>query len=438
MDALTLVEAGLIQRLVVEMPPRHGKTELCSVQFPAWALGRTPSARIILASYAQQLAVLNSRRIRDTLSSEVYQKAFPLVQIREDKASEKEWETTQRGGAVAAGVGTGLTGRGANYLIIDDPVKDREEARSAVTLKNIEEWYSTVARTRLQPGGAIIFVMTRWSPQDLVGVVLEHATKHEAAMPVYRLRLPAVAEEADPLGRDVGEALWDEYPLEVLNDIQSLDPINFDALFQQNPQSEHAIRFSREDIGLADSPPAGAVVCRSWDLAITDDEDSDYAVGALVYGKPLEVSQEARQTLLETGLGIPFCLHVADLARQQAQYPEQRRLIVQTAIRDGLDIPIVIEWTRMELAAIQQLKQDLEGLGFTVHTVKPKGDKVARKAQLQVDVQLRQMTFAPAHWNEDAWVEFENFPVHEHDDIVDSIEQARLWLSMGDWDWEFI
>ncbi len=438
MNALTLVEAGKIHRLIIETAPRHGKTELASVQFPLWAIGRNPSARFVLASYAASLSVLNSRKIRDGLQLPHYQKAFPHVHLRDDKASEKEWELTTGGSCMAVGVGSGLTGRGADYVIIDDPVKDREEARSIVTLENIWEWYTTVARTRLQPGGAIIFVMTRWSPQDLVGRVIQHAMQEESAFPVYRLRLPAIAEENDPLGRVPGEALWSDYPLEVLNDIRSLDPVNFDALYQQDPQGEGTVKFNRDDIAIASPNPRMWKVCRSWDLAVTDNEQSDYTVGALVYGHEVEVSAEVQAYLDEQELGTPHRIHVQDIKRQQAQFPEQRKMIIKAAREDGPDIPIVIEYTRMELAGIQILVEDLQGMGHQVELIKPKGDKIARKAQLEVVSAARFLTFAYGHWNEAAWLEFENFGAWDHDDIVDSIEQALTWFSQASFDWSFI
>lgn len=431
----------MILRLGIEMPPRHGKTELSSVQFPAWILGRNPSARIVLASYSSALAILNSRKIRDIIHLPQYRAAFPDVVMKEDKGSEKEWETTAGGGVIAVGVGSGLTGRGADYVIIDDPVKDREEARSQVTLDNIWEWYTTVARTRLQPGGKIIFVMTRWSPFDLVGKAIQHAIEFPTAIPMYRLRLPAIAEENDLLGREPGEALWSEYPLEVLEDIKSLDPVNFQALYQQNPQPDETVKFSRDDIHLSDGPYMpldGWQVCRSWDLAVTDKEDSDYTVGALVYGKRIDVAEDVKKTLIEAGLGLPMQLHVGDVQRQQAQFPQQREMIIRTAARDGANVPIVIEYTRMELAALQILQQDLQSLGYVVRTVKPKGDKVARKTQLQVVTKAKHLTFAPGKWNEDAWQEFENFPVWSHDDIVDAIEQSLTWFSQGDFNWSFV
>lgn len=373
------------------------------------------------------------------MRSPAFQIVAPNVRINEEKGSEKEWETNKNGGVLAVGVGSGLTGRGADYIIVDDPIKDAEEAKSAVTLENVWEWYTTVVRTRLQPGGAIVFVMTRWSENDLVGRVLRHAERSEHAEPVYRLRLPALAEPNDPIGRKEGEALWPEsYPVEVLQDIQSLDPTNFNALFQQNPESTETIQFNTDLIQFKETQYQNMV--RSWDMAVTENETSDYAVGALVSGEAVEhLTDEARQLILESGLPLPFMVHVHDLARQQAAFPAQRKLVIKTALQDGRNIPIIIEKTRMDLPAFQQLKHDLEELGFEVHGNKPKGDKVARKGALQTVCASGFFSFNPANWNQRAIDEFKYFPTFDHDDIVDAVEQAHKWLyQQSDFDKEWV
>jgi predicted phage terminase large subunit-like protein len=432
MDALTYVQKGYLNRFALMMPPRHGKTLLNSILFPAFVLGHNPSARIILASYSQQLAVLNSRAIRDIVRSPAYLKIFPAVQIREDKASEREWETTRGGGLLAVGVGSGLTGRGCDLLVCDDLVKDAEEANSQIILEGIFQWYATVARTRLQPGGKIVSVMTRWSINDLMGRVFQEGRANKHADQWKTIKLPALAAEHDPLGRPPGAALWpDAYDIPDLLAVKALDEKNFDALYQQTPQSSADKKFNRDDIQIVDSFPLSETAswCRSWDLAITDNESSDYLAGALVAAEKITLPENVSRVLDGARMAQPYRLHVDDLIRNRGRWPEQRIKIIETALEDGAGVPVIIEATRMDLAAAQQLADDLRLLGCTVRRVKPRGDKVARKGPLQVITENKRLSFKRALWNEDALREFDEFPNGLHDDMVDAIEQACGFLT---------
>lgn len=428
MDALSLVAMGKIKRLIIEMPPRHSKTELSSVQFSSWMLARDPRLRVVLASYSRELAILNSRRIRDNFRSGAFAGAFPHVSINDEKGSEREWETNFGGGVLAVGVGSGLTGRGADVMIIDDPVKDAEEARSLTTLEAIWQWYVTVARTRLQPNASIIIPMTRWSEFDLVGRLLLHAQDNPNAERWYRLRLPAVAEDNDLLGRAPGEALWpDAYGLNDLLAIKALDERLFSALYQQNPRSDDDIRFRRSDLKIVAGVRYGQVV-RSWDLAVTENDSSDWCVGALVYGERVELDASQEKIMLDARLPLPYRLHVADVVRNRGSFPAQRQHILETAFKDGLGVPIVLEKVRMDLGSIQQLTRDLQDLGFVVHHVTPRGDKISRKGNLEAAARMGQLSIEPASWTETLVKEFEYFPAWSHDDQVDAVEQALLYF----------
>ena len=201
--------AGQIRRLLVTMPPRHGKSELCSVYLPAWYLGNYPERRIILASYESDFAASWGRRVRDVL--EQHGQHLFEVSLRADSAAAYRWDLDgYTGGMIAVGVGGAATGRGADLFIIDDPVKSPEEAQSQTMSRRIWDWYRGVARTRLEPGGAMLLIMTRWSEDDLAGRLL--ADRDGEAWEV--LNLPALAEDDDPIGRVPGEALWPErFPL---------------------------------------------------------------------------------------------------------------------------------------------------------------------------------------------------------------------------------
>lgn len=438
MEALMMVHTGLIKRLIITMPPRHGKTELSSKQFPAFALAHDPTTRVVLCSYNQQLPILNSRGVRAIVRSPEYQALAPRTQISDEKGSEKEWETTAGGGLLAVGVGSGLTGRGADLMVIDDPVKDAEEARSATTLESIFQWYATVARTRLQPGGAIVVVMTRWAEYDLVGRLLMEAMSNDHSDQWRVLHLRAIAREHDILDRTPGEALWpDAYPLDDLLAIRALDEKQFNALYQGEPVGDTDRLFGRDLIELT-TTPANAKLVRAWDLAITDDESSDYTVGALVAGSRLPLTESVARTLHDARLPLPWAIHVQDLAIKRATWPHQRQFILETARRDGPAVPIAFEYTRLDLAAVQQVMGDLQNLGHTCRKVHPKGDKVARKGALSVICQRGDLSFAPGEWNEQAWRQFHHFPLWNHDDIVDAIELGTAQLMGNSWDFEVI
>lgn len=234
-DALEAVERGEIKRLIIEMPPRHGKTMLASQYFPAWYLGRNPENQIIAATYNQDLANDFGRAVRNQLIDEQFRYIFG-ASAANDSASVSKVSTDKGGVYNAVGVGGALTGRGAHLLLIDDPVKSREAADSELIRRKQQEWYKAVAYTRLMPGGAIIIIQTRWHEDDLAGYVLrEHA--HEGWV---ELKLPAID--------DTGQALWpSHYPVERLQAIKSTIGIReWSSLYQQEPAPPEGVQFKGE------------------------------------------------------------------------------------------------------------------------------------------------------------------------------------------------
>ncbi|MFT9071094.1 MAG: terminase family protein, partial [Acetobacter orientalis] len=190
---LEAVAQGHITRLMVFMPPRHGKSELVSRRFPAWYLGQHPTRQVIAASYGATLAQDFGRSVRNLVTTQPFQALFPGVKLAPDSAAKDVWHTAQGGSYTAAGVGGGLTGKGAHLAIIDDPIKDRQEAESPARRLAVWAWYRAVLRTRLMPGGAIVLVMTRWSPDDLAGRLLADM-QNATGEAWHTLSLPAVAE----------------------------------------------------------------------------------------------------------------------------------------------------------------------------------------------------------------------------------------------------
>lgn len=239
-EKLEAVERGEIRKLMVFVPPRHGKSEICSINFPAWFFGRNPKKSIIASSYNSDLAISFGRKARNIVDSREYKNLFPNITLAEDSKAAGRWNTNKGGEYTAVGIGGGATGRGADVFIIDDPVKDEQEAESPVIQERNIGWFRSVARTRLAPGGAIVVIQTRWHDKDLAGQILAGEEGWDV------ISLPAIAEVDEP-NRKKGEALWpSQYPLEELEEIKkSLGVMRFAALYQQSPVSEESQVFRR-------------------------------------------------------------------------------------------------------------------------------------------------------------------------------------------------
>jgi hypothetical protein len=272
---LEALERREIRHLTVQMPPRHGKTLHVSQALPAWYLGRRPGESVILASYAAELAESNSRRARGFLLDPRW--PFPGVAVSAESGAVNRWNTTARGGLIAAGVGGGLTGFGADLLIVDDPVKDRAEADSEAIRESVWRWWSEVALTRLQPGAIVLLTMTRWHEDDLAGRVLSSPGASEWTV----LTLPALAEQDDPLGREEGEALWPEwYPAGRLAAVRAeIGARAFAALYQQHPAPEEGNIFRREWLAgrYAELPRSGVAVVQAVDSSFGKGVGSDFS-----------------------------------------------------------------------------------------------------------------------------------------------------------------
>lgn len=249
---------------MIFMPPRHGKSELASRRFPAWYLGRNPEKSIIAASYNSDLAGDFGRTVRNIVNSQEFSRLFDVGLASDSRAAER-WNTVQGGAYVAAGVGTAITGRGAHVLLIDDPLKDRQEADSETIRESVWNWYTSTAYTRLMPGGAIVVIQTRWHEDDLAGRLLAHkGDKWEI------LELKAL---------DEGKALWPAwYPVEALERIRAaIGPRDWSALYQQNPVPDEGTYFLRDWIRWYDEPPAHLRRYGASDYAVTEG-GGDYTV----------------------------------------------------------------------------------------------------------------------------------------------------------------
>jgi predicted phage terminase large subunit-like protein len=270
-------------RLMLFMPPRHGKSTLASVSFPAWHLGRNPEHEFISCSYSGSLAMGFSRKVRQVLREPTYKAVFK-TRLDPDSQSAEAWLTTGGGGFVAAGVGGGITGKGAHVLVIDDPVKNREDAESQNNRDANWDWYTSTAYTRLAPGGGVLVILTRWHDDDLAGRLLKSALQGGDEWEV--VRYPAIAEEDEEF-RKAGEALHPErYSVEALRRIEkAVGPRDWSALYQQNPVADDGQYFTRGMVNYYDPEDIDEDAMRyycAWDLAIGKNDRNDYSVGIVV------------------------------------------------------------------------------------------------------------------------------------------------------------
>jgi predicted phage terminase large subunit-like protein len=270
-NKLEAVERGEIDRLMIFMPPRHGKSELASRRFPARYMGLHPSRHIIAASYNSDLATDFGRDVRNLMASPEYGEIFPGVALRSDSKAADRMNTNQGGAYFAAGVGTATTGRGAHLGIIDDPFKDREDADSENQREKVWNWYRSTFFTRLMPGGAVVVIQTRWHEDDLAGRLLEQDGRKEDGGEWDVLELPAIS--------DAGAPLWPEwYDLKALERIKStIGPREWSALYMQRPQPDEGGFFRRDWFRSWETRPEHIRIYGTSDYAVTDG-GGDYTV----------------------------------------------------------------------------------------------------------------------------------------------------------------
>jgi predicted phage terminase large subunit-like protein len=412
---LKLVQAAVQpnRKLMVFMPPRHGKSELVSRFYPAWFLGNWPDRHVILTSYEADFAASWGRLGRDILE-ELGLELFE-VEVRGDSSAAHRWQIKgHEGGMITAGVDGPITGKGAELFVIDDPVKNSKDAESEVKQEAAWNWWQTTARTRFNPGCSIVLLMTRWHQNDLAGRILKADT--DGLWEV--LKLPGIAEENDPLGRAVGEALWaDRYSLASLRALQKdLGDYWFSAMFQQRPTPRRGGMFDRTKVEIVEAVPSNVVRVRYWDLAGTEQQgtaDPDWTVG-------LKLARTAENVF-----------YVEDVRRGRWDALGVESALKHTATLDGADIPVWIE---------QEPGSEGKNLisvyvrmmaGYPVRGQPSTGDKHLRAGPVSAQWTAGNIKVVRAHWNLRFFEELEGFPKATHDDQVDALSGAFNKLLAG-------
>lgn len=407
-EALESIDKGELKRLIVLMPPRHGKSELVSLRFPCWYLARHPKDYIVQAGYAESIALAHSRQARDIFVSSEMQMLFSDIHYRPERAGQEsvvperqaahEWGTKQGGSYYAVGIGGGLTGRGFNVGIIDDPVKDEEEAASQTIRDKVWDWYQKVFRTRAEPNAAIIIVMTRWHQDDLVGRLLNQQKDPEADQWTV-LHFKAIDDD---------KALWPErYPIDVLKKIQSsVGSRAFTSLYQGEPTIAEGQIIKREWWRFYKEEPSYNRVIHSWDTAFKDKSQNDYSV-CTVWG--------------ETKNGY----YLKDVWRKKVEFPELKRTVQVLYDRDLPDV-VIVEDKASGQSLIQELQRNTR---IPVFPVKVDVNKVARANSVTPSIEAGKVLLPEnAPWLFDYIEELSAFPNAEHDDQVDSTTQALSFM----------
>lgn len=404
---LEAVERGDITRLMISMPPRHGKSMLASEFFPAWYLGRNPDHYVVTATYAQELADDFGRKVKNQIEDASFGGIFPGVALADDSKSAKRFHIEdvaggyehglkQRGAFYAVGVGGPLTGRGAHLLLIDDPVKNREEAESEVIRKKTKEWYTSTAYTRLMPNGRIVIIQTRWHEDDLSGWLLEEH-RHEGW---EVLNLPALNAK--------GEALWPEqYDAAALNKIKlAIGARDWSALYQQRPSPESGNYFKREWIRSCDTlPPRETLnIYGGSDYAVTAD-GGDYTVHVVV------------------GLDPEGRLYLLDLWRGQTASDEWVEAFCNL-VRKWRPIGWSEEQGQIKAGVGPFLQRRMLETNALVarETFPTRGDKAVRAQSIRGRMAMGGLYVQRgALWATDLIAEMMSFPVGVHDDQVDAL-----------------
>jgi predicted phage terminase large subunit-like protein len=395
--------------LIVSCPPRHGKSEQGSVRYPAWRLAREPSTRVLVAAYSASLACRFSRKIRRL--------APGRIALATDRTAVDDWETSSGGGVRAVGVGGGITGRGADLILIDDPVKSRAEAESLAYRRRVWDWFRDDLYTRQEPGCAIVLTQTRWHEDDLAGQILqsEIGTEWEVA------RLPALAEANDPLGRAEGDPLWPErFDRAKLERYRSALGRSFDALYQGRPAPAEGNKFKRA--WLRYWRPHGSGVFwlipeqpvarrRCWyfatiDLAVSLKTTADYTVIAV-----WAVTPKADLLLI-------------DLVRGRFEEPDIIRRAAAIRRQYSLDY-LAVEANGIQLGIVQTMRRPPHNL--TVRGVVHDRDKISRASAAIVRAEAGQLYLPEnAPWLADYERELLAFPNAPHDDQVDATSLAAI------------
>ncbi len=412
-DAFERVARGELKRLIINMPPRHTKSEFASYLLPAWFLGMFPEKKIIQTAHTAELAVGFGRKVRNLVSSAAYQKVFQ-TELSSDSKAAGRWNTSAGGDYFAIGVGGAVTGKGADLLIIDDPHSEQEAKQgNPAVFDNVYEWYTSGPRQRLQPGGAIIIVMTRWSKRDLTGQILKNSEK-DGVNDWEVIEFPALL----PSGTPLWPGFWKKEELEAIK--AEIPVYKWEAQYQQNPTSQENAIIKRESWRVWESEvaPSCDYIIQSWDTAFEKSNRSDYSACTTwgVFDQPNQRG-EMKPNII--------CL---DSFKQRMEFPELKQKALEL-YQEWEPDTLIIEKRASGAPLIYELRQI--GVPVSEYTPSKGSDKIARVNAIS-DLFASGVVWCPdTRWADELMEELASFPNGDHDDLVDSTSQALLRFRRG-------
>ena len=415
-EAFERVARGECKRLIINMPPRHTKSEFASYLLPAWFLGKYPHKKVIQTSHTAELAVGFGRKVRNLVDQEDYRAIFPDLNLQVDSKAAGRWNTSKGGDYFAIGVGGAVTGKGADLLIIDDPHSEQEAVLAETSPEIYDktyEWYMSGPRQRLQPGGAIVIVMTRWSMRDLTAQVLKSAAQR-GGEEWEVIEFPAIMPSGNPL--------WPEFwPAEELAALkEELPNSKWMAQYQQNPTSEASAIVKRDwwQVWEEKKPPPCDFVLMSWDTAFEKTQRADYSA-LTTWGVFQHENDE--------GVSKPNII-LLNAYRERMEFPRLKKVAIEE-YKEWQPDSIIIE----KKASGAPLIYEMRAMGIPVQEFTPtKGnDKIARLNSVS-DLFASGMVWVPdKSWAEEVVDEVASFPAGAHDDYVDSTSMALMRFRRG-------
>ena len=410
-EAFERVARGELKRLIINMPPRHTKSEFASYLFPSWFLGLYPEKKIIQTAHTAELAVGFGRKVRNLVNTPEYQEIFPTKLSADSKAAGR-WNTHKGGDYFAIGVGGAVTGKGADVLIIDDPHSEQEAMQgNPQVYERVFEWYNSGPRQRLQPGGSIVIVMTRWSKKDLTGQILSTAAKKELDEWEV-IELPALLPSSKPLWPE----FWKQEELEAIK--AELPVGKWEAQYQQNPTSEEGAIIKRDMWKIWEgNPPQVDYIIQSWDTAFEKNNRSDYSACTTwgVFYREVDGIEVAN-------------IEVLDAYKERLEFPELKRQAYDMWKEWNPDT-LIVEKKAAGAPLIYELRR--MGIPIAEYTPSKGSDKIARVNAIS-DLFASGMVWRPEKkWADELVEEMASFPNGDHDDLVDSTSQALLRFRQG-------
>ena len=413
-EAFERVARGECKRLIINMPPRHTKSEFASYLLPAWFLGKYPGKKVIQTSHTAELAVGFGRKVRNLVDSEAYKKIFPDLALQADSKAAGRWNTSKGGDYFAIGVGGAVTGKGADILIIDDPHSEQEAALAQVNpdiYDKVYEWYTSGPRQRLQPGGAIVVVMTRWSLRDLTGQVIKSSASR-GGDEWEVIEFPAILPSGNPLWPE----FWSIDELEKLH--TELPNGKWMAQYQQQPTSDSSAIVKREwwKIWPSDRPPQCDYILQTWDTAFEKNTRADYSActtWGIFYND--EDNGQANIILLNAFKERMEWIELKKTAFEHYKDWEPDNILIE---KKATGAPLIYEFRAMGIPAMEFSP----GKGQ---------DKISRLNAVSDLIASGKVWVPETRWAEELVDEIASFPSGEHDDLVDATTLALARFRQG-------